>query len=105
MAYDLVVGVSNKVKDNPEIVGSIEFNELPYLAALVKMKDSFFLQRISNFWEDQRFSPEELEQAREHLHSLLLQKLKSEERNLLHKLIAVVSYAVVKKQNLFGVAD
>ena len=105
MAYDLVVGKSPFIKDAPKIIAGIEFDELPALSALCKRKDSFFLYRICNLFEDQSFSPEDVEQARQHLHPLLFEQLKPNERAMLHKLIAVLSYASAKKQNLFGVTD
>ena len=105
MAYDLVVGKSSKAKDAPDIVGGIEFHELSAISALTKRIDSFFLNRVCNLFEDQDFSLEEIEQAREHLHPLLIEQLKPEEKAMLHKLLAVLSYASAKKQPLFGIAD
>ena len=96
---------SSKIKDAPDIVGGIEFNELPAIAALAQKIDSFFLNRVSNLFEDQAFTVEEVEQAREHLHPLLMEQLKPEEKAMLHKLLAALSYASAKKQPLFGIAD
>ena len=106
MAFDLVVGTSNKIKDAPVIVGGIEFNELPALSRLILRVDSFFLHRISNLFEDQSFSLDEIDQALAHLLPLLsLRQLHADERNMLHKLVAVLSYAKWKQHPLFGVAD
>jgi hypothetical protein len=105
MAYDFVVGKSNKVKDSPDIIGSIDFNELPAIGRLSKMVDSFFLKRIANLFEDAEFSPDEVDQAMKDLHPLLLEKFGQGERALLYKLISMLSYASSKKQSLFGVAD
>lgn len=105
MSYDLVVGISDKIKDKAEIVGTIDFDELPILAKLAKRIDSSFLSRICNLFEDQSFSIEETSLAINQLYPLLIEKLDVDEKNMLHKLIAVLSYANYKNQKLFGVAD
>ncbi|MBL8509478.1 hypothetical protein [Chitinimonas sp. JJ19] len=106
MAFDLVVGTSNKPKGASVIVGGIEFNELPAISRLLSRVDSFFLHRISNLFEDQSFSPEEVDQALTHLLPLLaLGQLHPDERSMLHKLIAALSYARWKQQPLNGIAD
>lgn len=105
MAYDFVVGKSPYKKDCPTVVGGIEFEEYPYICALLKRTDNFFLTRISNLFNDQSFSLEELEAAQASLSDLLVEKLTDNERNLLHKLIAVICYALCKRQQLHGVAD
>jgi len=106
MAFDLVVGTSAKRKVASAFVGSIEFNELPAISRLLLRVDSFFLHRISNLFEDQSFSPEEVDQALTHLLPLLpLAQLHPDERSMLHKLVAALSYARWKQQPLHGVAD
>lgn len=85
MAFDLVVGESNKVKDEPDVVGCIEFHELQTLSRLLLRVDSFFLHRVSNIFEDQTFSIEEIDQALEHLLPLLPQRCKADETVMLHK--------------------
>lgn len=105
MAYDFVVGKSCLVKDSPDVIGSIEFRELPDIGRLSKRVDSFFLNSISNHFDDATFSPDETEQAFADLSPLLLEELGQGERALLYKLLAVLSYASAKKQKLFGVAD
>ncbi len=105
MAYDLAVGKSNKVKDNPVLVGSIEFDEFSIICSLAKKSDNFFLHRISNLFEDQTFQESELEQAKESLLRLLPGSLPENQRILLHKLIAVVSYALHAGEPLHGIAD
>jgi hypothetical protein len=105
MAYDLMVGKSNKVKDKPEIVGAIEFEELATLGKLQKRAESFFLQRISNLFDDQTFSIEEINQAQKQLLELLKMELSSEENNLLYKLLAIMSFAKNRNLPLHGVAD
>jgi hypothetical protein len=105
MAYDLAVGTGRKVRDSPDFVGAIEFNELAALSRLLKHGDSFFLERISNLFEDQSFSLGEVEQALAHLLPLLCVSLHPDERALLHKLIAVLSFASWKQEGLHGIAD
>ncbi|GLR11595.1 hypothetical protein GCM10007907_03850 [Chitinimonas prasina] len=106
MAFDLVVGTSSKYKGASAFVGSIEFNELPAISRLIARVDSFFLHRISIFFVDQSFSPEEVDQALTHLLPLLTSgQLHPDERSMLHKLVAALSYARWKQQPLHGIAD
>jgi hypothetical protein len=105
MTYDLVIGKSNKLKDKPLIVGGIEFSEYETICSLAKRIDSFFINRISNLFDDQSFAVDELENAISQLYPLLQSDLKDKELILLHKLIAIVSYAIYSNQPLHGVAD
>ena len=105
MAFDLMVGTGWRAKDQPSIVGAIEFDELPQISRLLKRVDSFFLHRISNLFEDQQFSVAEVEQALGHLLPLLTQTMPDGERAMLHKLIAVLAFAQRRQQSLFGLAD
>lgn len=105
MAYDLVVGKSPKVKDNPAICAGIDFSEYPLLCGLAKESDSQFLYRISNLFQDQAFSLSELEEARGELFSLLPQDFEREKKGFLYRMVAVVCFALYKQQPLFGVSD
>ena len=105
MSYDFVVDFSNKVKQDPVVISSIDYSECVEICALLKYKDSFFLSRISDLFQDQSFSVEELIQAQSYLLALLPIELSLKERALLHKLIAVVTYALNVQQPLHGVAD
>ncbi len=105
MAYDLVVGKSSKVKDRPTIVGSIEFDELAAVMRLIKRVDLSLLHRLANFYEDATFSLEEVDEALVRLLPLLAEALEAQERQFLHKLVSVLSYAQWKGLVLHGVAD
>ncbi|MBX9299417.1 hypothetical protein K5M33_05605 [Chromobacterium vaccinii] len=105
MAYDLLVGQGSKVEDAPDIVGGIEFAELPAISRLLKRVDSPLLQRISNLFEDQAFSVSKIEQALPQLLPLLTVDLQPDERAFLQKLISVLTYAKWKQQSLYGIAD
>lgn len=105
MSYDLVVGIDNKAKSNPVVIGKVEYDELPMLSLLIKQRDSFFLTRISNLFVDEFFSVDELCEAQGHLFELMLADLRPQERQLLHKLIAVVAYALSLQLPLHGIAD
>ena len=105
MAFDLMVGTGFRVKDRPSIIGAIEFDELPQISRLIKRVDSFFLHRISNLFEDQQFSVDEVAQALAQLLPLLTEAMPDAERTMLHKLIAVLAFAQQRQQTLFGVAD
>ena len=105
MAFDLMVGTGFRVKDRPSIIGAIEFDELPQISRLIKRVDSFFLHRISNLFEDQQFSVDEVAQALAQLLPLLTEAMPDAERAMLHKLIAVLAFTQQRQQTLFGVAD
>ena len=105
MAYDLMTGSGIRVKDNPTIIAGIEFDEYPVICSLLKKTDSQFLNLISNLFEDQKFSREQLLTAHKQLLEMMPMELEAKERNLLYKLVSVVSYALVKEEALFGVAD
>lgn len=105
MAYDLVVKKTRQIRDKGDLVGSIDFDELPSISRLIKRCDASFLHHISNICQDQSFSLAESEKALSLLFPLLTETLREDERAMLHKLIAVLSYAINKKQNLYGVAD
>lgn len=105
MAFDLMVGTGFRIKDRPDIVGTIDFDELPQVSRLLKRVDSFFLHRVSNLFEDQQFSVDEVAQALSHLLPLLTESMPDAERAMLHKLIAVLSFAQLRQQSLLGVAD
>ena len=105
MAFDLMVGTGWRAKDQPSIVGAIEFDELWQISALLKRVDSFFLHRISNLFDDQQFSVDEVVQALSHLLPLLTEAMPDAVRAMLHKLIAVLAFAQQRNQTLFGVAD
>ncbi len=105
MAYYLAVGKSKFVKDNPVIVGSIEFDEYPHICSLLKKTDNFLITRICDLYDDHSFSLEELRQAQLSLGELLIDDLTKEERIFLHKLLAIIGYATNKEQQLHGIAD
>ena len=105
MAYDFVVDIGNPIRPDPIVIGSIDHGEFLEISALLSRKDSFFLNRISDLFQDQSFSVEELIQAQSHLLALLPIELGIKERILLHELIAVVTYALSVQRSLSGVSD
>ena len=105
MAYDFVVDIGNSAKSDPIVIGSVDYDECLEIGALLNYKDSFFLNRISDLFQDQSFSVEELIQAQSHLLALLPIELSLRERILLHKLIAIVTYALSVQRSLHGVSD
>ena len=105
MSYDFVVDFGNKAKQDPIVIGSLDYSECVEIGALLKYKDSFFLNRMSDLFQNHSFSVEELTQAQSHLLALLPMELGPRERTLLHKLIAVVTYALSVQQSLHGVGD
>lgn len=105
MAYDLVVGKSPQIKDNPVICGGIDFSEYPMVCGLAQESGSQFLDCISNLFQDQAFSLSDLEDARSELFALLPKDFEHGKRAVLYKMTAVVCFALYKQQPLFGVAD
>ena len=105
MPFDFVADNGPQIRNPAHHVGSIDHHELPAILRLLAHADSFFLHRIFGLYEDQTFSTQEVEQALSHLVPLLARPLESDDRTLLHKLIAVLAYAQVTQQSLHGVAD
>ena len=105
MPFDFLAGNGPQIRNPAHHVGSIDHHELPAILRLLAQADSFFLHRIFSLYEDQTFSTQEVEQALSHLVPLLARPLESDDRTLLHKLIAVLAYAQVTQQSLHGVAD
>ena len=104
MALDFIAGSSPQIRNPAHHVGSIDHHELPAVLRLLAQADSSFLHRIFGLYEDQTFSTQEVEQALLHLVPLLSSPLESDDRHLLHKLIAVLAYAKLTQQPLHGVA-
>ena len=105
MAFDLVIGKSDKVKDAPVIFGSLEHDDYISICRLQKNHPNWFLARISDVFEDQRFDLRELNQAAEILDDLIIKSRKTEDYGVLLKLSAAVSMAIRMGFPLFGVAD
>lgn len=105
MAFDLVVGKTPLVRDQPTIVGALDHAELPALGALHKRSASWVFAEFMNLYQDQRWDPERLADGRAQLLALLPEPLAEPERALVHKLIAVMTYALERGLPLFGVAD
>lgn len=105
MAYDLVIGKSQYIKDGPSIFGSIEYDEHPSVLRILKYYPNWFFERLSNIYEDQCFGADELVQAAEIIDDLILKVETEPERQVLFKLSAAVSMAIRMGYPLFGVAD
>jgi hypothetical protein len=73
--------------------------------ALRKRCDTTFLAAVSAYMTDAEFVHQEIPQALTELHDLLPLDLPEPERAILHKLIAILSYASEKKLTLFGVSN
>lgn len=109
MAYDLQVGPDRSSRAGRNArrhhVASVDFDELPAACRLMKRTDSTFLHHVSNLFEDQAFSVDEVRRALEELLPLLEQDLHPDERLFLHKIVAALAYAQWKQLWLFGMAD
>ncbi len=106
MAYDLFVGDSPKHKNENQFVGNIEYEEHPAVLKLLKRKDHFFLNRLANIYEDQCFGQQELHEAQDLLHEMMLVKdLSKAEKMMVYKLIAFISYGLKVGMPLYGIAD
>ena len=106
MAYDLVVGISNQVKDCPEIVGGIEFASYPVITALQKKHPIPMLGHLCNQFSDHTFDEDQLIKAKDQLFSIMVSgDLTEPESVLVYKLVAVTCYALERGMSLYGVAD
>ncbi len=106
MAYDLMVGPSSKYKDNPVIVGHIEFSQYPIICSLQKKYPCNFLNQLCDQFSDHTFTIAELKAAKNELYAVLTSKnISQDELNFIYKMIAVTVYALDSEQPLHGVAD
>ena len=105
MAYDLVIGKSQYIKDSPSIFGSIDYDEHPSVLRILKHHPNWFFERLSNIYENERFGADELIQAAKIIDDLILKIETKPERRVLFKLSAAVSMAIRMGYPLFGVAD
>ena len=105
MAFDLIIGKSSLVKDNPVIFGSIDYDEHVFLLRLAKHHPNWFLTRLSNIYENQCFGLEELSEAATIVDDLILAVDNEDDRKLLFKLNAAISMAIRTGFPLFGVPD
>ncbi|MEM8674323.1 MAG: hypothetical protein AAGF83_10685 [Cyanobacteria bacterium P01_G01_bin.67] len=106
MAYYLMVGKSNKAKDNPIIVGSIEFDLYATITSLQKRFQLSILTQLCDLFDDYTFSNNELIQAKQGLYQVMVIKdLRENELAFVYKLIAIVCFAIDSGYPLYGVAD
>lgn len=105
MAYDLVIGISSKVKDSPAMAGVIEFEELTPLNRISKRHRCWLFDRLLNFFDDQSFTIPEMLEAVDILDSTILVEQGEEERRILYKVSAIFSMALRKNLPVHGVAD
>lgn len=106
MTYDLVVGKSNKVKDNPDIVGGIEFSLYPVITSLQKKYPIPMLTQLCDQFSDYSFDTAELVEAKGQLFNIMISgTLTEQECALVYKLVAAICYALDKGFSLYGVAD
>lgn len=106
MAYDFVVGKSNLIKDDPILLGGIEFDMYPTIASLQKRFELSIFTQLCNLFEDYTFNRDELIQAKEDLYQVMVcGKLKKHELAFIYKLVAIVCYAADSDYSLHGVAD
>jgi hypothetical protein len=105
MAFDLVIGKSALVRDKPVIFGSIHHDDYISIVRLDKEHPNWFLNRMSNIFDDQHFESEELTQAAAILDELILKTRGGKDSQVLHKLSAAVSMALRRGHPLLGVAD
>lgn len=105
MGYDLAIVKGKFIKDNPIIFGAINEEQYESIWRLAKHHPNWFLERISDVFEDQRFGTEELEQAAGLIDDLILEVTTKPELQLLYKLSAAISMALRMNETLFGIAD
>lgn len=105
MAYDFFAGAEDRRTGMHAYVGSAGFDELPAFARLVRRGDVDIVERMSNLFDDQTFDPGAIERGLDALLPLMSSTLHPDERHLLHKLIAILSFASRNRQHLHGISD
>ncbi len=106
MAYDLVVGKSNQVKDNPDVVGSIDFSMYPVITSLQKKHEIPMLNQLCDQFSDHTFDEGQLKQAKDQLFKIMVSSdINDQESELVYKLVAATCYALDRRVSLYGVSD
>ena len=102
MAYDLQV---RRGREQPELIAQIDFHEIASLCRLLSRTDSAFLQHIAGYYDDLSLDQAGIELALNQLLPLLPQDLRADEKAVLHKLVAALSFAKWRGLDLLGLAD
>lgn len=107
MAYDLMIGRSLELKDNPQYILGLEFDDqVKVLSNIQKRFNSEYIGLFCNPFEDVLINDSRLKECkREFLEVLIHPELKLNEKKLLCQLISVVVLAIEKDLPLYGVAD
>lgn len=106
MAFDLVVGKSAFIKDNPVIVGSLDFDVIPIVNRLHKKTSLPFFGQLANYYVDFSISPLQLIKVKEDLYKILIEmELSEDELQLMYKVITIVCFSIDKELALHGIAD
>lgn len=100
MAYDFVLS-----KDWNQWVESIQYREERTLAKLAQYESKLIEKMQTYFYAKAVYGVEEMMNYRKELIALFDRNLDEEERALLYKLIAILSYGIEKKESLTGLGD
>ena len=107
MAFDLVIGKSSLVKDNPQILGGLEFDEQNIIiTGLHKKHPSTVFRLLSNPFSDITIHQQQLVECKEELYKTITKSdLSKNEKNMVYKLTSIICYALDSNLPLHGVAD
>lgn len=106
MAFDLIVGKTFYTRDNPVILGAIEFDQNRMICSLYKKHGGTFLRNLTNPFNDFTLYHEDLKEEKRLLYRLMeSDKLNNNERSFIYMLAAIVNYAIDTGLPLHGVAD
>lgn len=100
MAYDFVLE-----KDWSKFVEAIEFSEEEALYKLSKYNSSFIQKIQTYYYANAVYGIGEMVNYRKELINLFDKNLEKNEKALLYKLIAILSYAIENNESLTGLGD
>ena len=105
MPLDFVIGKSKFIKDEPELFNAIYDNEYKILFSLVNKHNNQLFTRLSNVYEDQHYSKQEIVEGINILFESIHEIKEQKQKQLIYKLISVFSYANRQNTELWANAD
>ena len=99
MAYDLMVSKSLRNDESPKQLGALDYSDYSTRQRLAERTNSNFLNRLLDPSKDEMFDAQDLIQAQNQLHELMITDLDTDARDLTYKLLAIIGFAIRRGKN------
>jgi hypothetical protein len=99
MAYDLMVSKSLRNDESPKQLGALDYSDYSTSQRLAERTNSNFLNRLLDPSKDEMFDAQDLIQAQNQLHELMITDLDTDARDLTYKLLAIIGFAIRRGKN------